>query len=410
MRLLGTCCTWLLASLAPAFALADAEPDWLVAARAREGTPSAPQRLESSDKAVSFTVPARVAEPLSFTDGAYSFGLDIGSAVPMSCEISAGGSDLAAFLEATSTYLFSNANDNAKGTVEAKAPEAIDAGAVGGAPFMAVNWVYRIKADGKPRLGVVKQAAANRHDHTVYCSHDDVGYARSFAAAFRSVVDTLAIADAPAAPRYLAIDTVTIGGQRVGVQVSTLDADADGDLRLVGQVSLLLRTGANALSGTEEATVQWVRPDGALLNGAYIAKQGAEITSELRLEPAGEAWSVSGRFQGKDLEQQLPAGTKPDSALQGSWAIRDLVRAPEPAGKSVTSRTWVASVDPFRLLDITTTLTAPIDPDRFGARQTVGSIAAEMVLDRATGDLARASLPIGPQRMELERVHTAGRF
>jgi hypothetical protein len=397
---------WLVAVAAEA---AEGEPAWLVAARAREGTLAEPQRVVAGDGAVSFSVPARVARPVSFAEGSYELGLDIGSKVPVSCEILTDTTDLANFVAATSTVLFDNITANLGGQIQARAVERIDAGAANGAPYLALDWALVIRTGEEARLGIVKQAVGERDGHVVYCAHDDIGYATAFRAVFTGILESLAVAKPPPAPRYRSIYLLATGGQPLGLQVNTLVPDADGDLKMTSQASLLVPV-EGGLTAIEEALVEWSRPDGALINAAYVLQEGAQTTIRLGLAEAGERWIIDGTQRGSAVRQELAAGDRPGSVLAGSRALRELVGGDRPAGRSLTLRLWAASVEPVRLVDVTTRLGEPAKDGGIAATQSLGGIEADLVIERATGDLLRATLPVAGQRIDLTRLHTVGAF
>jgi hypothetical protein len=406
--LLAAAVVWL-----PLPVAADAEPDWLVAARAREGTPAPAQRVESSDKAIAFSVPAKVGRPISVVDGSYQFGLDIGGKLEVNCEIFAEDVALASFLGETSRILLTAAKDGPKGKLEASKLDRVDAGAIGSAPYMAADLAYRIRVGEEAQFGTVKQVAAVQLGHVLYCSHDEIGYVRSLREAFAAIVGSLTVAKPPAAPGYLAIDVVSISGQPLGLQLTSVDADEEGDLRLRNSVSLLLPTGGDTISSNQETTVQWTRPDGTLLNAAYSAGDADGVTSDLQLAPEAGRWTVSGTVQGKEVTEALAAAAVPDSLLASARAIRDLTRAAGSAGgdgKATTQRLWVPGVDPVRLVDVTTQIAEAVPPSGIKATQRMGPVNAELVLDRASGDLVRGSMPIGAQRMEMVRAYVQGTF
>jgi hypothetical protein len=394
---------------APAAGAAEGEPAWLVAARAREGTLAEPQRVVAGDGAVSFSVPARVVRPVSFAEGSYELGLDIGSKVPVSCEILTDTTDLANFLAATSTVLFDNITANLGGQIQARAVERIDAGAANGAPYLTLDWAMVIRTGEEARLGIVKQAVGERDGHVVYCAHDDIGYATAFRAVFTGILESLAVAKPPPAPRYRSIYLLATAGQPLGLQVNTLVTDGDGDLKMTSQASLLVPVDGG-LTTIEEALVEWSRPDGALINAAYVLQEGAQTTTRLGLAEADGRWFIDGTQRGSAVRQELAAGDRPSSLLPGSRALRDLAGGDEPEGRSLTLRLWAASVEPARLVDVTTRLAALVDGGGIAATQSLGTMEVDMVIERATGDTLRATLPIASQKIDLTRLHTVGAF
>jgi hypothetical protein len=280
---------------------------------------------------------------------------------------------------------------------------------VDGAPYLAVDLAYVVRSGSETRFVLFKQMAGERDGHVVYCAHDDIGYAAAFRAVFTAILGSLAVANPPPAPRYRSIYLLATGGQPLGLQVNTLVPDADGDLKLTSQASLLVPV-EGGLTTIEEALVEWSRPDGALINAAYVLQEGPQTTIRLGLAEAGPRWVIEGTQRGSPVRQELAAGDRPGSLLAGSRALRDLVRGDRPAGRSLTLRLWAASVEPVRLVDVTTRLGEPVPDGGIAATQLLGGIEDDLVIERATGDTLRATLPVAGQRIDLTRLHTVGAF
>jgi hypothetical protein len=51
-----------------------------------------------------------------------------------------------------------------------------------------------------------------------------------------------------------------------------------------------------------------------------------------------------------------------------------------------------------------------VDGGGIAATQSLGAIDVTMVIERATGDTLRATLPIASQKIDLTRLHTVGAF
>ena len=184
--------------------------------------------------------------------------------------------------------------------------------------------------------------------------------------------------------------------------------DADGDTQVSNKSAMLLQRTPGQLIYQDVVDIQWVRPDGSLINALQVKAEQGRLSENLRLNPIEEGrWKAVGTLAGKDVEFEMPQA--PSSFVALAQARRQLMAAPNPVGTSTEASTW-SSLDLSRLLPTRATVLAPAGPSAFAVREELGGVAIEAVLDRKTGTMARARMPIGPRTMTLERVHQHGAF
>jgi hypothetical protein len=388
---------------------ADAEPAWLTEARAREGKLIEAKPFRSKDGALTGRVPAKLRNRVVLEDGAYYLELDVGAETPVSCEVLLEGFDLARMLRSTSGLTFDRLAE-AQGKIDLKAIERTDAGAFGANPYIAVDWAYRTQTAGGPMLGGLKQVVVDMHTYGVYCSHVELGYAKTFAEIVRTLAGSLQLEGAPAAPAYVEVQTLKLGEQPVGVATWTLEADAEGDLRSLLSNSMIVPAGDGAVTAQDSAHLQWMTPEGALLNAMHVMSSNDETPTKLELRPAegSGVWHVSGTFMGKTLAQDV-GKEPPVSVLTQARARRDLLAGPDPVGKQLTDKSWTAA-DPTRLLASTFKVTGKDGSGRYTATETSGPLSIEELMDAATGTPLRMTTAIGPRSLQLERVYVHGTF
>ena len=80
-----------------------------------------------------------------------------------------------------------------------------------------------------------------------------------------------------------------------------------------------------------------------------------------------------------------------------------------PVGASTDALTWT-SLDLTRLLSARSTVLAPVGTDHYAVREEVGGVAIEAVLDKQTGTMVSAKMPLGPRTMNFERLYRHGDF
>ncbi|HKQ61947.1 MAG TPA: hypothetical protein VJS92_11705 [Candidatus Polarisedimenticolaceae bacterium] len=389
-------------------ALAHAEePAWLAAARAREGELRKPKEIQSSDHFFRARVPAKLAGKIEPDQGAYLVRLDASTGAPVECLVFQEAQDLAGFLRAAAKASY-EAIEQARGKVAAKAVERVDAGAIGGSPFLAVDWTHRIENPGQPpAVGMLKQLAAAKDGHAIYCVHDEVGYARTFRSLAEALIDSLVFAGPAQPPPYRSeISTLSTQGMRVSVDRVTYTRDADGDTKIEHMTASLLPR-ETGLSSSDEVLIQWVRGDGSLINSFSVSSSDGEVATELKLDPRdGGQWAVSGKFKARPFEAQLPVA-KPATILGDALQLQARLAAPDAVGSVLRAQTWLPGVDPGRLQSQELSIVRALGDGRFAARLKMAELAADLVVD-GQGSAVSGTITLGPVRLELERVFAAG--
>lgn len=384
------------------------EPDWLLQARAREGDLRPPKKVRSSDGFFQAEIPAKLAGKIVPDEGTYLVRMDIKTSAPVECLVMRQSQDLASFLVAASKRTYEMIG-SARGKVAAKAIERVDAGAIGSSPFLALDWVHRIEAEGQPAaVGTLKQLAATKDGHTIYCAYDEVGYVKTFRRLAEALIGSVAFADAPAARPYRSeISTLTLQGMRVAVEEVTFTRDDDGDTQVQHTSAMLVPVDAETLSASDEVMIQWVRPDGSLINAWQVESENGEVDTQLKLEPGDDgSWAVSGTFKSKPLTAKIPSG-KPSTMLGDVMLLRAKLAEPDPVGGMLEVQSWMPGVDPSKLLAQQLEILRALGGDRFAAKLAMGGMVADLVVGR-DGSAVSGTLTIGPMKLEIERVFADG--
>jgi len=384
------------------------EPEWLAAARAREGQLRPPKKVRSSDGFFQARVPAKIVGKIVPDQGTYLVRMDAKTGAPVECVVLRQGQELASFLVATSKNVY-EAVEASHGKVAAKAIARVDAGAIGASPFLVVDWTHRIEPQGQPAaVGALKQLAASKDGHTIYCVHDEVGYEQTFRSLAEALIGSMVFEDTPATRPYRSeISTLTLQGMRVAVDEVTYTRDADGDTRIQHTSAMLVPVDAQTLMASNEVMIQWARPDGALINAFQTGTDNGELGAELKLEPHEDgSWAVSGMFKAKPLTAKLPVA-KPSTMLGDVMLLRETLAQPNPVGRVMKVRSWLPSVDPSQLLEQQLAILRQIDNDKFVAKLEMSGIVADLVVDR-DGSTIAGTLTMGPMKLAIERVFADG--
>jgi hypothetical protein len=383
------------------------EPDWLQALRAREAKPATVREVRSPDSWFRARVPANLIGKVEADDGSYSMSFELAPDIAVSCEVIRDGFDIASLLWNTTDASFKLIADE-QGKIALRAVERTDAGHFNGSPFIAVDWVYRVETSEGAKVGSLKQVAALKDGHGVYCAQNDVGYSKSFETVVRAFVDSLQVKDPPAPGLYDDISVVSLGGAKVGIATSTIARDSEGDLRVQTATAMLVPVTSDTLRAEDAVNVQFVRRDGTLINALHVTVSNGEIATDLKLQPLdGGGWQVTGQFKGKALEGRLEGEQVPTTFLQQATVRKALLGRPDPAGGENVEWQWLA-IDPLRLTEARLKVVAPAGEGLYKAYESAGPLQADTVLERATGFTQRADIKLGPLVVTAERVYARG--
>jgi hypothetical protein len=395
---------WLLA----ASAHGAEEPQWLKEARARESKSLKPAELKSKDGWFTVRTPGKPVHPIEKVEGSYSVELDIGGDASVHCEVYPEGVDLANALRVT----FDNALreiEKSQGKLEARALESTDAGAHGAVPYISLTWLYRISSPEGARLGSLKQFVMEKGKQGVYCAHNDLGFTRTFAAITKAFAESLATQDPVSVPQYAEIATTSMSGAKIGISVSTVERDAEGDTKARQMTAMLLATEDGTVQSQDSTHVNWLRPDGTLINAANTEVANGEISNDLSLTAKDGTWTVEGEVQGKTVKTALPKGAAPGNWVAQARELRALLAEPNAVGREHSMGIWLAE-NPEKLTVAKTTILAKQGDKHFSARGVIGGITAALTLEKASGMANAADIKMGPVNVKVERVYVSGSF
>lgn len=390
----------------PAFAAE--EPQWLTDARAREIGSMEATQVDSKDGWFSLRTPGKLVNTVEKVEGSYTVALDVGGDANVYCEVLPDGIDLAGALQETLQRAIAEIEAN-QGKIEARALESTNAGAYGAVPYIELAWLYRVASPDGPLLGSLKQFVMEKGKLGVFCVHNDIGFTRTFAAVTRAFADSLETAEPASTPYYAEISTASMSGVKIGVAVSTLERDAEGDTRARQMTAMLIATGDGAVRSQDSTHINWLRPDGSLINAAHIQVSNGEISHDLALQDVDGIWTVEGEVQGKEVKATLPQDAQPGNWVTQARQLRALLAQPDATGHEHAMGFWVAE-NPGKLTEARTRILARQGDEHFTAQAEIGGITADLTLETASGMTSAADIKVGPLNMRLERIYVSGAF
>jgi hypothetical protein len=383
------------------------EPQWLKDARAREGKFPTAAEVKSKDGWFKVRAPGKVSADIEKVDGSYSVEFDIGGESPVQCEVFPDGVDLANGLRVTFENAVKSIEAN-HGKIEARGLESSDAGSYGPVPYIKLSWLYRVPGpQGAGLLGNLKQFIMEKGTTGVYCVHNDLGYVNTFTGITQAFAETLETQAPAAALHFVEISTASMSGTELGVTISTLERDAEGDIKARQSTALLIATNDGNVQSQDSTQVNWIRADDSLINAVSTEVSNGEVSNSLSLKEGEDGtWVVEGEVQGKAVKANLPKGAKPGNWLAQSKQLRALLAEPKAVGREHSMDIWI-SENPDKLTAAKTRVLAK-KGERFTARGEIGNITATLTLDKATGTASAADIKVGPVDMKLERVFISG--
>lgn len=392
---------------ASAFA-ADA-PKWLTEAHARESKSQTPTDLASKDGWFKARLPGKVVGAIERIEDAYSLELDIGADSNAFCEVFPEGIDLANSLRATLDTSLESIKA-AQGKLAARALESLDAGSYGSVPYISLSWLYRVAGPEGPQVGALKQVVMVKGDTAIYCAHNELGFKRTFASLAQAFAESLETQVPAPRPHYQEISVASMSGSEVGITLSRLEHDADGVTRALQLTALFVATDDGKIQAHDSRHTNWIRADGTLVNSVSHEFTNGEVSESLELKRAGDGgWTVQGEVQGKPVKSSLPKGSEPGNWIAQAHRLRALMAEANPVGREYSMDIWI-SENPEKLTVVKTKILARRDDAHFTAQGKIGAIAANFVLEKASGMATSADARVGPITMKLERIYVSGSF
>jgi len=345
--------------------------------------------VASADGAVRARVAGRLVGEFERTPDHTYFGrFDIGARSPVECHVFDEEKDPATTLVKMSENVFDPATTQRK--IDRREIFAIDASHAGPHPYLGLDWLA--KSGGVSYQ--VKQKFATRGNRSLYCLHDETGYASAFDRFFAGFVSSLEV-DEEVAPIYRDVVVVSIGGQEVGYQAMSVTRDADGDYRAHTQGATIIPAAADQAMASDDQSVEFSRADGSVINQVWASSDGKDLT-QLDLRRKDGVWSVTGKMQGKSVSERFEA--KLTSGVQENRLMMGVARG--ELGEQRYAR-WLGTLSPGKALDHVMT--------RSGA-SSVHVAAGPAKVDVEVDERApkRGVLHMGRLEMVMQRVYVDG--
>lgn len=345
-------------------------------------------RVASEDGAVRALVAGRLVGELSRSEQSWFGKFAIGANSPVECHVFDEAKDPATTLVKLSEALFAAAARTRK--IESREILAVDASNAGANPYLSLGWLAKI--DGLAYQ--IKQKFATRGDRSLYCMHDETGYAIAFDRFFAGFLGSLEVEEGAAAI-YRDVVVLSIGANEVGYQAVRVTRDADGDYRTDTQGAMLIPTAPDQAMASDDQSVEFSHPDGSVINQVWLSSDGKDLT-RLDLDRSGGAWKVTGQMQGKAISERFEG--KLTSAVDESRRILRVARG--ELGEQRYSR-WLGPLSPGKPLAHVLTKTGAS-----AVRIAAGPVNIDLEVDELGA--TRGSMHMGRLEIATQRVYVDG--
>ena len=175
----------------------------------------------------------------------------------LACHVFDKEKDPASTLVAMSEHVFSELAATRK--VANREVLAVAAGNTGADPYLGLDWIATL--DGAAYQ--LKQKFGNRGERSLYCLHDEPGYAASFDRFFAGFLASLDEPEGAAPLVYRDVAVMRIAGREVGFQTFRAQRVADGNYRSIARGSLLILVSSDQLQASDDYSIEVSRPDGS---------------------------------------------------------------------------------------------------------------------------------------------------
>ncbi len=381
-------------------------PDWLKESMQREADLPAMTTLEADGGAYRFSLPAGT-ELLDSSEGFWAYSIDIDIDTPIACYLYTEDVPMTAIAVEIGELAIQDvmSTSNAKEEMS-RSLYHLDAGSVDGAIFIAFEWLSRFRKAGGDLVGHTKVRAAATGEVLQVCWHADAGYRDTFETVFTAFVDSLHYVSEFPEPFAEDITLDTTNGSVTGATYSSLTLLDNGEYESFSYTTSILPVAPGEIQYSDSYYTEYSRPDGTIVDTYVYSVDNGETGMDLALErdASGEAnnWTVSGEFQGTEVEFEIPMA----DALKGEMTLleetRQLFAGEE---ESLQTLVWSPFLDPTTFMPLSFTRDDDEVPYQGIAR--LGPIAMTTVSDEHGAALS-GHMTIGPNTIAFERVWTRG--
>jgi hypothetical protein len=263
----------------------------------------------------------------------HTLTIPIGSALDVTCYLTDEMSSPAVTLKT----LFDNVLKVP--TIEAASVKTIEADIFRNIGYIYLEAEYLTK---DKKYGTAKIIAASMVEMSFYCTHDELGYKKTF----------LSVADSVATSSYVQnfvkefsgyvrkqIDIASVNNMEVGYAESyQFDGEKNTKRNFSFTTFLIPRSQTELMAGDSVDTTVYNKETGALVSGTYYSYENNEAEHEIKFEKTGpKQYRVEGVLQGKNFDKTFDS----DQPLMYSGFILDQYSAGKTPNKEWNFKEYI---------------------------------------------------------------------
>lgn len=366
---------------------------------AREASGLSEQSVSGPEKRFTVKVRAAGSPKVSREANASMVEIPIGTGEVMRCEVFDGDIDTGGTIGAVL------ADATKKVQIQRVAPWAIEI--VDEAPVTFVHAVYTIASPKGKAVGELKLALHSAAGHPVFCSHDELGYEKTFLEGVKTFCGSIRHSGKmPPKPTFIEVQIAKLGGVPVGFSKSTVEGTGE-DRKYSDTTTMLMPISGSELRVEDGYSVQRVGPDDLLSGGVWVSASAGHVDLNLQLERTkGGSYHYSGEVQGKKIQGDFV--TKDKKGLPSGLVIaRQLAAKAKGKGAySIEVAGYHPEIDPTK--PVPQQYSRNKDDAPSVIRGKLGNITLTGTLDE-DGLTKNAEIPVGALSMALERAFIRGK-
>lgn len=378
--------------------------------RSREGELVLAREIKASDGWFIARVPApAVRSSVAPENDQYLIELKIGAEQPVHCLVSRKPGDPPVHLQRVSAGMLDRIAE-AIGPIASKQVERIDAGSIGRAPYMGVEWSFWVNSPEGRAPGSVHLLYALKDGAGLTCYKGEIGYTQTFVRLFEEFVKSFEVAEVLPQPTFLAISRISVNGQTAGLNVATVRVDDDGLRKSEVTLHLVESSRADSLNATSVYEYELAKSSDMSLieqGRVRVANGDRALDLAIRRSDDGKRWVVKGTRRGHPIDADLADEAGPTTRLASLNALRVALVSDDSVNQVLTRRYWSPD-EPTRVEDVHLRIVELLDDDRARVAETFEGGKSEAIVERASGHTISSIREIGGMKVTSQQIFVAG--
>lgn len=325
----------------------------------------------------------------------YQVTIDIGTGSQVVCNVIPQANDIA---NSARNYLELLKNNNPIKKVQIA---RINSMVIGKTPLLELDLLLTVEKDGTQKSSYLKTVYANIGNNYVGCSHDQIGYKKTFKELFKTIVDSFSSKAMPSYD-YVDIQIATIKNSNVGYVAKRMSRQ--GDKRITFIFSTILRPNPNMdteLLAIDSIAKEVAHPKkGHVISGKYITVINSQLINNVDLTLNKSNYAVSGKYHRK----MITANLKNKPLILSTYAISKNVSNKFNQGKThYDSDEFNGFIEPTKMFKSTYFLSSKDRKNNY----IVNNMGTYLKM-KPSGEIYESKISMGKSLITIKQVYSDG--